>query len=337
MPAIRTEYQRLDWVNKVTKLSASNLNRMEEGIEKNNALSLENAAYIDEIFAALIDQLAIGYDQGTHTFSLRIGSATGPNPTTRFNVSKQVEIHTVDEELATLISTLNSGVTVVARAVADDAGNDLRDSYGASLSLTTSFDATDGSFELTLLNKNGNALASRTFSLPPATELRAGLLSAQDKARINAISSNIASALAEAKAYADGKTARSALVEAIGEASQSLNGLMSPTDKSRLDALHALLGETADDNSVVDKINEVLAIFATYPEGASVLDALAAKVNVTDVVNSLDSNEISKPLSAYQGKVIKGILDAKVDKVDGYVAEDQLRKASSSDIAALFA
>ena len=45
------------------------------------------------------------------------------------------------------------------------------------------------------------------------------------------------------------------------EATQSLSGLMSATDKQRLDVLHALLEEDTA-NNVVDSINEVLlAIF----------------------------------------------------------------------------
>ena len=50
------------------------------------------------------------------------------------------------------------------------------------------------------------------------------------------------------------------------EATQALSGLMSATDKQRLDVLHALLEEDTS-NSVVDSINEVLAIFNNYPEG----------------------------------------------------------------------
>ena len=54
------------------------------------------------------------------------------------------------------------------------------------------------------------------------------------------------------------------------EATQSLSGLMSATDKQRLDTLHALLEEDTA-NSVVDSINEILAIFESYPEGADLV------------------------------------------------------------------
>jgi len=66
---------------------------------------------------------------------------------------------------------------------------------------------------------------------------------------------------------------------ALGNATESLDGLMSSVDKSRLNALHALLGTEEDSNEVVDTINEILSIFNNYPEGADILTALAGKVD----------------------------------------------------------
>ncbi len=81
------------------------------------------------------------------------------------------------------------------------------------------------------------------------------------------------------------------------EATQALSGLMSATDKQRLDVLHALLEEDTE-NNVVDSINEVLAIFNNYPEGADLVTALAGKVDkvsgkglsTNDLTNTLKSN-----------------------------------------------
>ena len=72
---------------------------------------------------------------------------------------------------------------------------------------------------------------------------------------------------------------------------------MSATDKQRLDVLHALLEEDTS-NSVVDSINEILAIFNNYPEGADLLTALAGKVDkvtgkglsTNDLTNTLKTN-----------------------------------------------
>jgi hypothetical protein len=54
-------------------------------------------------------------------------------------------------------------------------------------------------------------------------------------------------------------------------------GLMSDTDKTNLDALQALMG--SDENSIVDKITEVLDVFENYPEGTNIVTALNGKLN----------------------------------------------------------
>ena len=81
------------------------------------------------------------------------------------------------------------------------------------------------------------------------------------------------------------------------EATQALSGLMSATDKQRLDVLHALLEEDTE-NNVVDSINEVLSIFNNYPEGADLVSAFAGKVDkvagkglsTNDLTNALKTN-----------------------------------------------
>ena len=103
--------------------------------------------------------------------------------------------------------------------------------------------------------------------------------------------------------------ARSNLVSILGEASQSLNGLLSAEDKRRLDVLYALLGEEGDADDVIDTINEVLAIFENYPEGFDIAGALALKVAIADIVDNLTSDSAVVPLSAKQGKVLKTHID----------------------------
>lgn len=78
---------------------------------------------------------------------------------------------------------------------------------------------------------------------------------------------------------------------ALGNATQSVAGLMSETDKARLDALHALLNEESA-NDVVDAINEILAIFENYPEGVDLVTALAGKVD-KEVGKGLSANDYS--------------------------------------------
>ncbi|MDY0104255.1 MAG: hypothetical protein RBS07_15075 [Lentimicrobium sp.] len=79
----------------------------------------------------------------------------------------------------------------------------------------------------------------------------------------------------------------------IGEATQSLAGLMSATDKTELDTLVALFDSDADD--VVNTIAEILAIFEDYPEGVDLVTALAGKVDKTTTIAGVDlQNNITK-------------------------------------------
>jgi len=93
-------------------------------------------------------------------------------------------------------------------------------------------------------------------------------------------------------------------------ATTSTNGVMSAEDKRRLNALYEILGESNDQNDVVDKITEVLSIFDEYPEGASMVEALGLKVNIADIVDNCTSQISNKPLSAKQGYILKGLIDA---------------------------
>jgi len=138
-------------------------------------------------------------------------------------------------------------------------------------------------------------------------------------------SGNTITSTYETKADAQAKVAVANLRTILGLASTTEQGLMSATDKARLDALHALLGESADSDTVVNTINEVLAIFAQYPEGVNLANALASKVAFSDVINNTESNEISKPLSAYMGKVLNGRL-AEVE--ENYVDHDDVFAAA---------
>jgi hypothetical protein len=72
----------------------------------------------------------------------------------------------------------------------------------------------------------------------------------------------------------------------IGEATQSLSGLMSAQDKTDLDTLMALFDNDGD--SVVNTIQEILDIFQNYPEGVDLVNALAGKVDKTTTVNGHD-------------------------------------------------
>ena len=66
-------------------------------------------------------------------------------------------------------------------------------------------------------------------------------------------------------------------------ATTSKNGLMSATDKDRLDLIYSSLVDD-DSNSVVDTLKEVLAVFNAYPEGATIANALSGKVDKTQTI-----------------------------------------------------
>ena len=127
----------------------------------------------------------------------------------------------------------------------------------------------------------------------------------------------ITQAASNANSYTDTKVSRENLVSTIGNASTTLEGLLTSEDKRRLDALYAVLGETTDEDSFVNTINEILAIFNNYPEGVDLVSALNGKLNVSDVVNNLTSEETSKPLSAKQGKVLSGAIATEEERATG--------------------
>jgi hypothetical protein len=127
----------------------------------------------------------------------------------------------------------------------------------------------------------------------------------------------------------------------IGEATSSLSGLLSATDKTRLDTLYALLNDTTDGSadSVVDNISEVLAIFDAYPEGADLVTALAGKVDKVTGYSLVDDDEIAHLIALdtqaeldakFALKVPKTTTIAEVDLQNNITAEE-LKIALSLD------
>lgn len=185
-------------------------------------------------------------------------------------------------------------------------------------------------YTITLSNTQNATLSTITQYLPLATTLKAGLLSSTDKEKLNNLESDLTNFLANAKAYTDEKLERDNIVNILGAASHTLIGLLTAEDKKKIDALYALLGEQEDADTVVNTINEVLAIFSNYPEGVNLITEIEKKVNYTDVINTLDSEETSKPLSAKMGKELKTKVDTKAELA--YVNEELNKKALQSDL-----
>ena len=267
--------------------------------ETNSVLQEDDIAFeeIIESIDKIVDGTTIvaksyGDEDGSN---IKVTYETKADATSKFNTNK-------DE-----IDKIKDGTTVVGKADNDADGTSIK-TYARSLSNSLQGSATQWLFTIKLIGKLGNELNSITQVFGSASQQNAGLLSAADKTKIDLIANDIATALQTAKTYTDNKVDRSNLVSVLGEASQALNGLMSATDKARLDTLYALLSDD-DSDTVVDTIQEVLNIFNNYPEGADLVGALALKVDISAIVDNLNSDSAVLPLSAKQGKVLKALVD----------------------------
>jgi hypothetical protein len=98
------------------------------------------------------------------------------------------------------------------------------------------------------------------------------------------------------------------LTAALNTATQSLKGLLSAQDKERLDAIYALTQEATGQENLVDTINEVLAIFANYPEDLNLLTELNAKALKTNVLE-LDNTTAFTPDADYEPATKKYVDD----------------------------
>ena len=68
-------------------------------------------------------------------------------------------------------------------------------------------------------------------------------------------------------------------------ASTTANGLMSSTDKSRLDSIWNVWSADGTNDTLVNKVEEVLTAFNNFPEANNLVDLLAAKVPTSRKVN----------------------------------------------------
>ena len=73
------------------------------------------------------------------------------------------------------------------------------------------------------------------------------------------------------------------LTGALNEATTALKGLLSPTDKQRINNLWAIFDNGADED-FVDTLTEVLEVFASYPEGVELIERLADKVDKNEAI-----------------------------------------------------
>ena len=163
------------------------------------------------------------------------------------------------DEITAWLDDLMDGTQIVDKATKDANGDTISSTYEKVANKKTT------------LTDNSDAYYPSQKAVKTAVDLKA------DKA-----TTIIGLALSSDIGLSDFKTA-------LGNATDLLAGLMSATDKARLDALHAMLEEDTE-NDVVDSINEILAIFDQYPEGADFVTALAGKVD-KDEGKGLSTND----------------------------------------------
>lgn len=101
-------------------------------------------------------------------------------------------------------------------------------------------------------------------------------------------------------------------------ADSSNNGLMSFTDKGRLDSIWAVWKADGTDNTLVNKVEEILAVFNNYSEGEELVGALSGKLSNGAGDTSHHSNATSTTLPTWSslsiGNVSKnGILTLRKD------------------------
>ena len=80
------EYQKTSWVNDQTKLNATNMNKIEEGIEdtRENTLDLKNS--LDELLTALLSKMTFTYDDITKKLYFSFGDAETANVQQSFEI-----------------------------------------------------------------------------------------------------------------------------------------------------------------------------------------------------------------------------------------------------------
>ena len=191
-------------------------------------------------------------------------------------------------DIDAILADLVDGTITVLKAERDSEGNIIKSNYGSSI--TFDYDESTRVLTLKLFAKDGSQLGSDlTITLPLANATDDGLMSSSDKVKLTDLPTNTQLDSALAVKVPQTRTilgidlsddiTLNEVKNAIGEATDSLSGLMSSTDKSRLDILHALLGVEGSADDFVNTINEILAIFSAYPEGFDLVSALAGKVD----------------------------------------------------------
>lgn len=100
-----------------------------------------------------------------------------------------------------------------------------------------------------------------------------------------------------------------------------------------IQGLDARLTALADsDDTTLDQLSELVAYIKDNRE--LIESVTTAKVNVSDIINNLTTNDAKKPLSAAQGVALKALIDALTTTVNGKVTDAQVATAISNALKA---
>ena len=229
------------------------------------------------------------------------------------------------ESTTETINKIESGDSIVNKAYNDENGHNLADTLELATETKTAFEAFKTSTETALGGKvNTTTFSSnvagvlygvRDKNLQTVFALASPATSWTVPYRLSDGSINVGTPTtddnATTKKYVDDKLTRAALIEVIGKATSSLDGIMSKEDKEHLDTLVALMED--DDNTVVDKIHEIIAIFNQYPEGTEIATTLS---NLNTKIKNVEDNKVNT--STYNTKV--GELDAEDERLAGLIS-----------------
>lgn len=232
-----------------------------------------------------LETIFANYDDGTYPidYANRAGSASKDALNRVIN-----ETYATLTELSNEIDKIKDGTYTTKKAEKDADGNTIKTTYGASLTKSLTGNTTQITLVINLLNKADEILATIT--------------------------------------------------QTIGSATSSYAGLMSATDKTRLDALYESFNDS-DDNNIVDKVSELLALFENWSEGNDMATYLSTNYyNKTtmdtklsakeDVINKVTSVSASSTDDEYPSAkcvydAIQDSLGNIEDALDAIIGEDE--------------
>lgn len=162
----------------------------------------------------------------------------------------------------------------------------------------------DGKVSLTkenVTNALGYIPPKTNTTYEEASDSKAGLMSAADKAKVDAMDKTIDTRV---KNHNESVTAHTDIRELISGLTRRFNAL-ADSDDNTLDQLSEIVAYIKSNKNLIDGIT-------------------TSKVNVSDIVDDVSSSSINKPLSARQGKVLRDLITSltdivatKVEKVSG--------------------